>query len=47
MAKLTVEEQQGKPDHGGYLNDRVAPFPAIRRQADDLAARFLLQQFLR
>lgn len=33
MAELTVEEQQGKPGYEGYLNDRVAPFPALLKQA--------------
>jgi len=33
MAELTVDEQKGKPGYEGYLNDRVAPFPALLRQA--------------
>lgn len=33
MAELTVEEQEGKPGYEGYLNDRVAPFPALLKQA--------------
>ena len=33
MAELTVPEQQGQAGYEGYLNDRVAPFPALLRQA--------------
>jgi arylsulfatase len=33
MAELTVDEQKGKPGYEGYLNDRVAPFPALLREA--------------
>lgn len=33
MAELTVDEQKGKPGYEGYLNDRVAPFPALLKQA--------------
>lgn len=33
MAERTVEEQQGKPGYEGYLNDRVAPFPALLKEA--------------
>lgn len=33
MAELTVEEQEGKPGYEGYLNDRVAPFPVLLKQA--------------
>lgn len=33
MAELTVPEQRGQPGYEGYLNDRVAPFPALLREA--------------
>lgn len=33
MAELTVDEQRGQPGYEGYLNDRVAPFPALLKQA--------------
>lgn len=33
MAELTVDEQKGRPGYEGHLNDRVAPFPALLRQA--------------
>jgi arylsulfatase A-like enzyme len=33
MAELMVPEQEGQPGYEGYLNDRVAPLPALLRQA--------------
>ncbi|WP_051378375.1 arylsulfatase [Derxia gummosa] len=33
MAELMVDEQKGKPGYEGYLNDRVAPLPALLRDA--------------
>ncbi|WP_085315700.1 arylsulfatase [Derxia lacustris] len=33
MAELLMDEQKGRPGYEGYLNDRVAPLPALLRDA--------------